>query len=204
MGEDSPERTSMLLSEWTMPEDRHFRFGPFRVDPVNVCVWRGEEQILFPPITFAVLCYLLEHPSRVITKQTLLDAVWPNVNVSEAGLAVRVSEIRKALGDDPKKPQFIETVYRRGYRFIQPVTIDVPSPQGHGSQASHLQSLPPDSQPSVPVVVGREAELAQLEAYLEKALAGQRQFVLISGEAGSGKTALVDPQKGGRNRRRRV
>jgi DNA-binding winged helix-turn-helix (wHTH) protein/predicted ATPase len=192
MGEDSLEMSSKSRSEWTMPEDRYFLFGPFRVDPANACVWRGEEQILFPPTTFAVLCYFVEHPSRVITKQALLEAVWPDAYVSEAGLAVRVSEIRKALGDDPKKPQFIETVYRRGYRFIQPVTIAVPPPKSRGSQALQLKSSRPDSRPPVPVVVGREAELAQLEAYLEKALEGQRQFVLISGEAGSGKTALVD------------
>src|SRR4029453_12443690 len=192
MGEESLEMSSKARSEWTMPEDRYFLFGPFRVDPANACVWRGEEQILSPPTTFAVLCYFVKHPGRVITKQALLEAVWPDAYVSEAGLAVRVSAIRKALGDDPKKPQFIETVYRRGDRFIQPVTISVPPPKGRGAQALHLKSSRPDSSPPAPGVVGREAELAQLEAYLEKALEGRRQFVLISGEAGSGKTTLVD------------
>src|SRR5215468_5357457 len=168
MGEDALEMSSSL-SEWTIPEDRYFLFGPFRVDPANACVWRGEEQILFPPTTFAVLCYSVEHPGRVITKHALLEAVWPDAFVSEAGLAVRVSEIRKALGDDPKKPQFIETVYRRGYRFIQPVTIAVPPPKGREAQTVHLKSSRSDSSPPAPVVVGREAELAQLEASLEKA-----------------------------------
>src|SRR5215813_2675747 len=156
MGEDAREMSSKSLSEWTIPEDRYFLFGPFRVDLANACVWRGQEQILFPPTTFAVLCYFVEHPSRVITKQALLEAVWPDAYISEAGLAVRVSAIRKALGDDPKKPQFIETVYRLGYRFIQPVTISVPPSKGRVSQAVPLKSSRPDSRPPVPGVVGRE------------------------------------------------
>src|SRR5262245_32064124 len=157
MEENSLEMASKSLSAWTMLEDRYFLFGPFRVDPANACVWRGKEQILFPPTTFAVLCYLVEHPGRVITKQTLLEAVWLDAYISEAGLAVRVSAIRKALGDDPKKPQIIETVYRRGYRFIPPVTISVPPPKDRGAQAIHLKSSRLDSSPPAPVVVGREA-----------------------------------------------
>src|SRR5262245_3324226 len=98
MEENALEMSSKSPSEWTMPEDRYFLFGPFRVDPANACVWRGEEQILFPPTTFAVLCYFVEHPGRVITKHALLEAVWPDAFVSEAGLAGRVGEICGGVG----------------------------------------------------------------------------------------------------------
>ena len=66
--------------------------------------------------------YLAAHAGRLVPKQELLDAVWPGVFVGDAVLKVTIREIRKALGDDPRTPRFIETAHRRGYRFIAPVT----------------------------------------------------------------------------------
>ena len=65
-------------------------------------------------------------PGRLVPKQELLDAVWPGVFVGDAVLKVTIREVRKALGDDPHAPRFIETAHRRGYRFIAPVTAATP------------------------------------------------------------------------------
>ena len=62
--------------------------------------------------------YLVEHPDRLVTKEELLQAVWPNTYVSEGLLSTYIRDLRAVLGDDPAAPRFIETVVRRGYRFI--------------------------------------------------------------------------------------
>jgi DNA-binding winged helix-turn-helix (wHTH) protein len=89
-------------------------FGPFRFDPDNARVWPGAQAITLTPKAFAVLQYLLEDPDRLISKEVLLEAVWPDTAVSDAVLKVRMGEIRKALGDSAKAPRFIATVHRRG------------------------------------------------------------------------------------------
>ena len=80
--------------------------------------------------SFAVLRHLVEHPARLVSKDELLNAVWPGVHVSEQVLKVQVAEIRKALGDMHREPQFIETAHRRGYRFIattsEPESAEIP------------------------------------------------------------------------------
>ena len=83
--------------------------------------WRDNVGINLPPKTFDVLCYLVEHPGEFVTKSRLLDAVWPDVAVSENLPANSVNVLHKALGDEAQAPRFIETVQRRDYRFIAPV-----------------------------------------------------------------------------------
>ena len=170
-------------------------FGPFRCDPLNARVWRGEQALSLTPKAFAVLLHLLRHPGRLVSKEELLAAVWQETYVGEAVLKVSVGEIRKILADDAKAPRFIETVHRRGYRFIGKVA------SSQHAVASSLLAPPQDSRPSIQhsalstehsVVVGRERELAQLHGLLAKALNGERQIVFVTGEPGIGKTALVE------------
>ena len=94
------------------------RFDDFRLDPANASLWRGQEDIHLTPKAFAVLHYLLTHHGQLVTKEQLLAVVWPDVVVGETTPAAAIKELRKALGDDAKTPRFIETVHRRGYRFI--------------------------------------------------------------------------------------
>src|SRR4030095_17070084 len=101
-----------------MQPAREQRFGPCRVNLETEQLWHGAEECRLRPKTFAVLRYLVEHPHRLVSKEDLLEAIWPMLAVSEAVLTVCVGELRKALGDDPQRPQFIETVHGRGYRFI--------------------------------------------------------------------------------------
>src|SRR6266446_1154017 len=108
-----------------------WRFADFRLDPDNACLWRGTQTIALTPKAFDVLRYLVTHPDRLVTKDTLLDAVWPELAISDAVMRVAIGELRRALGDMAQAPRFIATVHRRGYRFVAPVTEhpeEVPSP----------------------------------------------------------------------------
>ena len=162
-------------------------FGPFALDPANACLWRGTEAVALSPKVFDVLHYLVQHPNRVVTKDELLDAVWPETAVTDAVVRVAIGALRKAL-DDTSLPRFIATVPRRGYRFLAPVTVvdasespDVP-PSPHAT----LTPAPP------PFLVERAAMLQQLGEAWARARQGQRQVVWVTGEAGIGKTTVVE------------
>src|SRR6266511_4759618 len=108
-------------------------FDRFRLDPDHACLWRDAEAIVLPPKTFAVLHYLVTHPDRLVSKDELLDAVWPETAVTDAVLRVAIGALRKVLGDPAQTPRFIATVPRHGYRFLVPVVEDtgvVSSPSG--------------------------------------------------------------------------
>src|SRR5499426_2824568 len=104
-----------------MKHDRPILFPPFRLDPVNQRLNCDERVISLRPKTFGVLYHLAERANQLVTKDELLDVVWPGLNVGDAVLKGCVREIREALGDDPNAPRFIETAHRLGYRFIAPV-----------------------------------------------------------------------------------
>ena len=106
---------------------RVLRFGPFRTDLSDGSLWREDEEVRMPPRALAVLLYLLERPGRVVSKPELIDAVWKDANVSETSLTEALGIVRQTLGDSSQQPQYIQTVHRRGYRFIAPVTVDLPS-----------------------------------------------------------------------------
>jgi DNA-binding winged helix-turn-helix (wHTH) protein/tetratricopeptide (TPR) repeat protein len=99
-----------------------YQFGPFHFDRVAYQVARGDEIVALTPKLLDLLVYLLERPATLVTKEELLDALWPEANVTENALAQAMSELRQGLGDEASAPQFIRTVARRGYRFIAPVT----------------------------------------------------------------------------------
>src|SRR5262245_491104 len=167
-----------------MKPERHLCFPPFRLDLVNERLWREAQEIPLRKKTFAVLRYLVAHPDQLVTRQSLLDAVWAGSYVSDVAPGVCIRELRRALGEDRQTPRFIVTVHRRGYRFIAPLTTASPV------QTSNTQHSGLGTQDSV--LVGRATELAQLHQWLEKALSGERQVVFVTGEPGVGKTALVD------------
>src|SRR5262245_46771427 len=182
-----------------MEPGSHILFAPFRLDLRNQCLWRDGRVITLTPKAYAVLMCLVERHSQLVTKEELLNAVWPETYVTDAALKVCIGELRKALGDDARQPRFIETAHRRGYRFIGPITK---------ARDEERQSAPPittsattSGRFSVPLrlrispprdLVGREANLAQLSGWLERAMEGERQVVFITGEAGIGKTTLVE------------
>ena len=158
-------------------------FGPFRLDRVNQCLWRSQgsgedERILLTPTEFAVLAYLVEHAGRLVTHEELLDAVWPRTAIEPQAVKSKVFHLRRVLGDDSKQPCFIETVQRRGYRFVAKIAGDLANdPIGTASQT---------------MVVGREHSLNELWQGLRAARNGKLEIVFLSGEPGIGKTAVTE------------
>jgi DNA-binding winged helix-turn-helix (wHTH) protein len=173
----------------TMQDAGTLRFGPFRIDLTDERLWRQDTPIRLTHKAFAVLCCLVTRPGQLVTKDDLFQVVWPDVVVSESTLTGCVQEVRRALGDRARQPQFVETVHGRGYRFIAPVTAT--SPPGAMSVPTSLPS-PQSTILNPPSLVGREAELDHLHQWYTTALQGRRQIGFIAGEAGIGKTALVE------------
>jgi DNA-binding winged helix-turn-helix (wHTH) protein len=169
-----------------MAEDIEWHFGPFRLEEGNARLWRGAEQIALRPKSFAVLCSLLARAGHLVSKDALLQAVWPNMVVSEAMLSICLSELRRALGETRQAPVFLETVPRRGYRFLGPVTRVEPAAVATQGPGGPSIPMPP------PLVVGREAVLAQMQHWWQQAQQGMRHVLFVTGEPGIGKTTLVD------------
>jgi len=94
------------------------RFDRFELDEADARLLRTGEPVALAPKPFAVLCALARTPGRLVTKNALLDLVWGHRFVTESVLKTAISEVRAALDDDPREPRYIETVSRRGYRFI--------------------------------------------------------------------------------------
>jgi TolB-like protein/DNA-binding winged helix-turn-helix (wHTH) protein/Flp pilus assembly protein TadD len=97
-------------------------FKAFRLDTLNHLLWRDADRVPLAPKGFDVLAYLVEHAGRVVTQDEILQALWPETYVNPEVLRKYIQEIRKALGDRPENPEFIETLPKRGYRFVAPVT----------------------------------------------------------------------------------
>jgi len=93
-------------------------FQAFRLDTANQCLWRGQERVAIPPKPYDMLRYLVENPGRLITQDEFLEKLWPEIYVNPELIRKYILDIRKILGDRPDKPEFIETVPKRGYRFI--------------------------------------------------------------------------------------
>lgn len=149
--------------------------GSFTLDTQNECVWSGGQQISLSPKAYAVLDCLVANAGRLVKKEELLDRVWANVFVQEAVLKVHILEIRRALRDNISHPTYIATVHRRGYRFICPVIELADTTTGH------CQSE----------FVARQEELNRLNELFKRSFQGARQFALVSGEPGAGKSTLV-------------
>ncbi|WP_197028788.1 AAA family ATPase [Methylibium sp. T29-B] len=157
---------------------------------------RHEQALDLPPRAFSVLCELVRRPGQLVTKDMLLDAVWGHHHVSESVLKSAVRTLRAAFDDDARAPRFIETASRRGYRFIA-----VPGPERRPTSVARSNdgsAVPVVEAPAVSGtsggtrLVGRGAALDRLHAAWDRARAGQHQLCWLAGEAGVGKTTLVD------------
>src|SRR5262245_9290179 len=101
--------------------NRIYEFGPFRLEPAEHLLLRDGETIPLQPKAFELLLVLVKHHGHLSGKDELLEAVWPDTVVEEGNLANNISILRKALGAGENGQRFIETVTRRGYRFVAPV-----------------------------------------------------------------------------------
>jgi TolB-like protein/DNA-binding winged helix-turn-helix (wHTH) protein/Tfp pilus assembly protein PilF len=126
-------------------------FLGFHLDTANQCLWRGQQRVAIPPKPYDMLRYLVENPGRLVTQDELLDKLWPEIYVNPELIRKYILDIRKTLGDRPDKPEFIETVPKRGYRFIAPVVDE-------------SEAEPPDSSTSPPAGEHATEERVEHEA----------------------------------------
>jgi DNA-binding winged helix-turn-helix (wHTH) protein/tetratricopeptide (TPR) repeat protein len=160
-----------------MDADRLLNFEGYSLDLANEQLLHDGDVVPLTPKAFGVLRRLAEDAGQLVKKDDLLRSVWRDTHVSDGVLRVIILEIRRALGDDSDQPRFIETVPRRGYRFIAPRARTSRRPAGADEQGK---------------LVGRDGVMAALETRFARACAGERQLVFLSGEAGIGKTTVLD------------
>jgi predicted ATPase/DNA-binding winged helix-turn-helix (wHTH) protein len=154
------------------------RFGPFQLDPLQG-LSQGNREIRITPKSLSLLCFMVERAGQTISKEEIFRRIWPDTNVSDAALSSCIQELRSALKDDGKQSKFIETQHRRGYRFIfNPART---------STSGVKAALPAHGD----LLVGREQQLEQLHDAWQLAMQGARQVVLVCGDAGVGKSAVV-------------
>ncbi len=162
------------------PEPLAVRFGAFALDERQGRLQHGGRVIALAPRPLALLCCLLRHPNQLLSRETLLDAVWGHRHVSAGVLKTTVHTVRDALGDDARSADCrIETVPRRGYRLATRVEpwATIPS----GTQLSTSATAAP-----VTSLIGRYAELERLARWV-----GEHRLVTVVGPGGVGKTSLV-------------
>src|SRR5215510_7800971 len=159
-----------------MGADRQFAFGQVRFEPRSGEVCRDGRVIKLTPRATAVLCALVESAQQLVTKQELFERVWGGLAVGDDALTSCIQELRHALGDEARRPRYIETQHRRGYRLVVPTV--------HVGQADNLPPLPRADRPEPRKFVGRAAEMEQLEKRFQIAASGQRQLVFVTGEPG--------------------
>jgi DNA-binding winged helix-turn-helix (wHTH) protein/tetratricopeptide (TPR) repeat protein len=168
-------------------------FDAFDLDEADARLKRDGKPVALPPKAFGVLCALARQPGVLVTKNALLDAVWGHQHVSESVLKTTISQVRAALADDAANPRYIETASRLGYRFIG---------QMAGRAASTLKQGPvsPPQAPSTITAtaaipdnfIGRREALARLQESWQRAHQGQRQLLWVAGDAGVGKSTLLE------------
>jgi len=152
------------------------QFGPFLLHTGRGTLERDGQSLRIRPKTLAVLTHLARRPGELVHRDDLLAAVWPEVKVEATVVKVCIRELRNLLADDAAAPRFIENVPRRGYRFIAEVRFD-------GAASADGEAQP---------IVGRGSEIETLDSLFAEAAAGSRRLVFLSGEAGIGKSTLIE------------
>lgn len=156
------------------------KFGPFRVD--GQLLIRDQRTIHLRPKAWELLCYLLERPGVLVSHDELLRHLWGATAIQPQALTRLIFELRGVLEKDSAIR--IENIARRGYRFIAEVEVE-------GQTVPRTAATPVQSTP-LTQLIGRAADIRALDACWGKALGGHRQLVFVGGEAGIGKTTLVN------------
>lgn len=177
-----------------------FEFGAFCLDRARRMLLRDGAPVALAPKALELLEVLVDHRDRTLSKLELMERLWPETVVAENNLTVTMSALRKALGESAARPRYLQTLSRRGYRFVEApleasaASAGSPPPSSPARlvrSAGSANGGSPDDE-RTPLLVGRDAELAVLQERLEQAAAGRGRVVFVTGEPGIGKTALCD------------
>ena len=172
-----------------------FRVADWRVEPSLNRLTSGDREVQVEPKLMDVLVYLAENAGRVVSKNDITDAVWPDLFITESVITRSIAGLRRAFGDDAKNPRFIETISKRGYRLIAKVDR---------KSTAAGQPAPPDAPPqgradgvvrtSVPFVVGqwvRGENFYGRAAVIDEVLGGNRNWLWLLGTRRIGKTSVL-------------
>jgi DNA-binding winged helix-turn-helix (wHTH) protein len=176
-----PPAVGTTLEPTRDPAGPMLSFAAFRLDLDAERLWRDGEELRVRRKPFAILRHLVQNPHRLVTHAEVVEAVWGKIAMSESLLRTHIHDLRHVLGEG-----IVETVAGRGYRFVAEVkNLDFESAQIPGRS-------PRAEEASAPPIVGRESELEALHSALRSARSRRRATVFVTGEAGVGKTTLVD------------
>ena len=158
-----------------------YELGPFRLDPEAGMLTHAGKPVGLGVRGVAVLSALVGSANRVVTKDKIMRAAWPGLVVEESNLSVQITAVRRALAQTPGGERWVETLARRGYRFVGPVAV-VSETSSHAAEGRARSNLP---QPPT-AFVGRERELVEIKRLLPKA-----RLLTVVGIGGIGKTRLA-------------
>src|SRR5215207_1940196 len=113
-----------------VPMNTALHFGAYRLDLQNERLWRDQQVVRLTGKAFAILCHLAQRPNQLVSRAELFRSVWSETVVSATTLTSCIKELRKALDDDARSPQYIDTAHRRGYPFISTVSTPAALPRG--------------------------------------------------------------------------
>jgi DNA-binding winged helix-turn-helix (wHTH) protein len=123
-----------------------YRFEEFELAPAELRLTRNGQEVALQPKVFEALFLLVQRSGRLVTKQELMDALWPDTNVNEEALTQAIRKLRRAIGDHPDEPHFVQTVLKGGYRFLPPVAViqhDQPESRGETPAPDGVTTAPP-------------------------------------------------------------
>jgi DNA-binding winged helix-turn-helix (wHTH) protein/tetratricopeptide (TPR) repeat protein len=161
-------------------------FNEFELDEANASLLHRGRPVALAPTPFSLLCALARQPGTLLSKHALLDEVWGHQFVTDSVLKTAISDLRTVLDDDPRQPRFIETVSRRGYRFIA-----IPTAAPAAAAVAQVKAAPAGRE-AESWFIGRNEAVARLRSLWDGVLGGKRAVVWIAGEPGIGKTTLIE------------
>ncbi len=173
-----------------MEQQNTYAFGPFRLDTGIQLLCNEESSVKLTPKVYRLLLYFLLHSGRLISHEELFDAVWEGRIVDDSALRLAINSLRNVLQDESKSPHYIETVSKRGYRFMAEVSVKDYYLFAKTNLTNSLCYRPKAELLSTGFKYTNE--LTGLQVAFQQASTGQRQLVFLTGQQGTGKTALLD------------